>query len=481
MPLLAVVFCIASGGLLVALTWPHCKASLSERVLKLSLSLGFGLAIFSVEFFFERLLGINHAVWFDAGCMGLLFVLYLIVRRRHARVIAAIPEMGDLHIPGWIRRALAAAFVVALLATMYSAVLRVIAHPHGEGWDAFSIWNLRARFLFLGGANWRDGFTTLLPWSHPDYPLLVPAAIAHFWSYLGHDEPIVAATIGIVFAFGTLALLVSALAHLHGRNAALLAGLALTATPFFIEQGTSQYADVPLSFFILASIVLLHIGQNHAGALLLAGMAAGFAAWTKNEGLLYLFALVIGLVRAVFLANDRDASADSPHRKWRIFIWFLSGAAPVTVVIALFKHYVGTTGDLFSSPGVMIHKLLTPGRYWVTLRWFAKESLRFGAWWIVPGTVVMVVFYLLVRRKQASRQDPLYRGSVLALGLTLIGYFAIYLITPRDLYWHLRFSLNRLFLQLWPATIFLFFLFVARQSCAISQVSHKDTQSGHSC
>jgi hypothetical protein len=42
--------------------------------------------------------------------------------------------------------------------------------------------------------------------------------------------------------------------------------------------------------------------------------------------------------------------------------------------------------------------------------------------------------------------------------LTLAGYFFIYLITPRDIYWHLRFSLNRLFLQLWPSAIFLFFV-----------------------
>jgi hypothetical protein len=44
--------------------------------------------------------------------------------------------------------------------------------------------------------------------------------------------------------------------------------------------------------------------------------------------------------------------------------------------------------------------------------------------------------------------------------LTLAGYFAVYLITPYDIYWHLRFSLTRLFLQLWPSMIFLFFLAV---------------------
>jgi len=53
--------------------------------------------------------------------------------------------------------------------------------------------------------------------------------------------------------------------------------------------------------------------------------------------------------------------------------------------------------------------------------------------------------------------------------LTLCGYFAVYVITPNELYWHLRFSLNRLFLQLWPAVIFLFFLSLGHQTSIESQ------------
>jgi len=55
-------------------------------------------------------------------------------------------------------------------------------------------------------------------------------------------------------------------------------------------------------------------------------------------------------------------------------------------------------------------------------------------------------------------REPGIAMAIITLALTLAGYFAIYLITPYDLYWHLRFSLNRLFLQLWPSAIFIFFL-----------------------
>ncbi len=40
----------------------------------------------------------------------------------------------------------------------------------------------------------------------------------------------------------------------------------------------------------------------------------------------------------------------------------------------------------------------------------------------------------------------------------LIGYFFVYVLTPLDLAYHLATSLNRLFLQLWPGVIFLFFM-----------------------
>ena len=138
---------------------------------------------------------------------------------------------------------------------------------------------------------------------------------------------------------------------------------------------------------------------------------------------------------------------------------FLVGAAPVLVIVVWFKHSVATPGDLFSNPRLMLDKLLTPVRYWTILQWFAKEFLRFGNWWIVPGTVAMLAFQRLIRGKPGPRREPGFGVSGMALGLTLSGYFVIYLITPRDLYWHLRFSLNRLFLQLWPSAIFLFFLF----------------------
>jgi hypothetical protein len=69
----------------------------------------------------------------------------------------------------------------------------------------------------------------------------------------------------------------------------------------------------------------------------------------------------------------------------------------------------------------------------------------------------MLVLYFLLKRNVTREEKATVRASAAALVLTLAGYFFIYLITPRDIYWHLRFSLNRLFVQLWPSAIFVFF------------------------
>jgi hypothetical protein len=473
---LALALCFMSGYLVISTAWPRQTSGKSECWMKLSLSVGFGFGIFSLAFFIERVLSIVHTLAADLFLTTLLLGLYIFARDRHKPSNSIASSVTDLKFPRWLQRLLMVSLAISVLAALYATVLRALAHPHGDGWDAFAIWNLHARFLFLGGSHWRDGFSTLIPWAHPDYPPLVPAAIARVWSYMGHDDPIVPAIISLVFTFATLGLLVSAVATLRGITSAALAGIALASTPFFIEQGTAQYADIPLSFFFLAAIALLHWYQQRSaqipdgrptGLLVLAGAAAGFAAWTKNEGLLFLFAFLVSQI-AFFAWRRRQPSTALRLNSIRESAMLLLAIVPFLLLIVWFKHSIAPAGDLFSSSGTIIHKILTPGRYWAVLRWFVKDFLRFGNW-IVPPTVLFVVLSFLSPSSGIRRQNTAFRSSVLTLALTLCGYFAVYVITPNELYWHLRFSLNRLFLQLWPTVIFMFFLIVSGQTSFTSQ------------
>ena len=480
---LALGLSFLSGYLIVSAAWPRDNANQPERWMKLFISAGFGIGIFSIAYFVDRWLGIVHILATDLCLVTLLLAVYLLARARRKPSNSIADPVPDLKPPHWLRRLLMASFGISILAALYATVLRALAHPHGDGWDAFAIWNLHARFLFLGGSHWRDGFSTLIPWSHSDYPPLIPAAIAHVWSYIGHDDPIVPAIISLIFTCATLGLLVSAVATLRGITTAAMAGIALASTPFFIEQGSSQYADIPLSFFFLAAAALLHLFQQRSaqvadgsptGLFVLAGAATGLAAWTKNEGLLFLFAFLASQIASVAWRRHPPAS-ESRLNSGRELVIFLLAIAPFLLLILWFKHFIAPSGDLFSGPEAMLHKILTPARYWAILRWYGKDFLRFGNW-VVPTTILFVAIGLLSPSAGIRRPNPAFRSSVLTLALTLCGYFAVYVITPNDLYWHLRFSLNRLFLQVWPTVIFLFFLFVSGQASSESQAEPNSRQ-----
>jgi hypothetical protein len=471
---LAVLLGLALGFSLLSLGWLRRGPFAADILLRVSLSAGYGIGILSIIFFIALVYGIKNFFLIDVIVLAVLIA----VRVLQFRLGVIRPDMfkpgivvhqNDEQWPAWLRHTLSAAFAITLLVSAYAAVVRMQAFPHGDGWDAFTIWNLHARFLFLGGAQWREGFTPLSGGSHPDYPLLTPAAIAHFWTFLGHDNPIVPAMIGIAFTFATAGVLFASLSILRGRMTAMMAGVALLSTPFFIEQGSAQYADVPLSFFYLATVVLLCLrdgdkdlasAPGRAGTLVLAGFAAGFAAWTKNEGLLFLCSVAVARL-ALWIRPVKDADG-FPHKTGFKFKGavapLLAALLPGLFLVAYYKHMIAVPGDLFSDPATAFSKLLSPARYWTIFAAFVKNFFRFGHWLLIPGTLLLAGLYIVLGRNLRFTRQPGFHTAVMALFLTWIGYFAVYLITPYDIYWHLRFSLGRLLLQLWPSAVFLFFL-----------------------
>lgn len=462
----SVLLCIGTGFLLVGLGFGRA-ARPSNLALWVSLSMGFGVAFFSVAYFLARVFGFIHLWLIDSVIFTVLAVIW--VRCRANRGPAA--HSSNHNRAGETSRFLQAAFVLALATALCSAIVRALGHPYGSGWDSFAIWNLHARFLYRGGVHWQEGFSALIPWSHPDYPLLLPAAIAHFWTIAGHETPAVPAVMGLVFTFSTVALLFSALDLLAGRTSALLGALALLCSPFFIELGTWQYADVPLSFFFLATLVLFHLADHstgpddriNRGMLVLGGFSASCAAWTKNEGVPFLCAIL--LTRVFVSSRQRSSGTRAERRIHALPVW---GLLPIFLVLVFFKRFVAPPGDLFSDAATMLHRLSDPSRYWVVLKWYGKELLRFGHWLPIPLPVLMFLFYFLIRKRGPFPENADVRASAWALTLTIGAYFFIYLITPYDIYWHLRFSLARLFIQVWPSAIFLFFLRIEPQ---ISQQS----------
>ena len=222
-------------------------------------------------------------------------------RPRHATTVMPAVAAPSPFVRRW-QAIVVAIFIAALAFDVVGMAGRYVACPQG-GWDAWAIWNARARFLFRSGDDWRQAFHPAQ--AHDDYPLLVPMSNVRCWWRSGANR------VGCprCWAMGSLWRRLACWRRESAGCAAqpgLLAGTVLLGTKAFVMLGAAQYADVPLAFFILASVLLLALDdaaeQSSPGLVLLAGLCAGLAAWTKNEGLLFL---VVVLFARCFMAWRR--------------------------------------------------------------------------------------------------------------------------------------------------------------------------------
>jgi len=452
--LLSILIPVFIGFLLCHLLWQPTSRSESPFWIKAYLSVGLGLGISSCCFFLWLLFlkpDVKSFIILEFVIIAMLLLVYSVSSKRN---ISRLDFSQEASRKSGIYPIIVLTFVAVLLIAAYVFVCFSLENPHGD-WDAWGIWNSRARFIFRGNEQWRGAFSGILHWSHPDYPLLVPGVIARCWKYIGDDPTIIPILISALFTLSTAGLLISSILMFRDKSQALLAGMILLGTPLFIIGGASQYADVPLSFFILSSMVLFCFKdfdeENRFGLLVLAGMMAGLAAWTKNEGMLFLVAAAIAhFVSVILTKNPRDYLRESCA--------FVIGVAPVLAIILYFKTQIAAATDLFvgQSSEVLFQRLIEPSRYLAVGAAFIKRLFWFG-----NGLFMMLILYRILVGENLQKIKAFKTNvimQIITLSLMFIGYFLVYVITPFDLPWHLSTSLNRLLLHLWPSFIFMFFL-----------------------
>jgi hypothetical protein len=478
--LASLLLSLTSGILLTFIFLPSPKNDLQGRLLRLFVGGGLGIGLSACLYFVSlpaRLSGYIPLIDL-AACLALGLACYVFRKRgrREAEPLSLSKGAGSqLHerkvaLPGTgskLEIGITVLFGVELFASLGSFLFAFLKEPHGK-WDAWLIWNMHARFLYRSGEAWRGIFAGGMDWSHWDYPLLLPLSIVRGWKYIGNDSIYIPAAFALLFTLLTLGLLLCAVAFLRSRIQGFLAAMILLGTPLFITMGASQFADVPLAFFILATLVLLFLParspENGSGALVLAGIAAGLCAWTKNEGLLFLL-IVTGSLFGTTLYAEGWRSA------WKSTVRFLAGAMPILLINLYFKTQLSPVNDLMAGfgPAAAAAKLTDFSRYAEIAKAFFITGISFTQGLIDlrvgmqlnPGAVsiLLLIVYLLLSGIRIDNRDRtgLVRTAAVLL-LILAGYFFVYVMTPLDLGYHLATSLNRLFLQLWPSVIFLFFM-----------------------
>jgi 4-amino-4-deoxy-L-arabinose transferase-like glycosyltransferase len=230
-----------------------------------------------------------------------------------------------------------------------------------------------------------------------------------------------------------------------------LAGLVLTGTYRFIEVGAYQIADVPIGFYFLAAFISLVLYDEYQsnGLLVLTGLMAGFSAWTKNEGILFLTALIL-VVFAVYWIR----------KSWKFALKSISyiviGALPGLITLVVFKTGYAPQTDVFAdlNIGELTKRFLDVSRHLQILKSFPGNLFKITKIWLL---ILPLVFFLLGKSREPKNSGNGFSAGLLVLLIMAIGYYGVYIITPHDLDWHLRSSMWRLIVQFWPVVLFICF------------------------
>jgi hypothetical protein len=325
-------------------------------------------------------------------------------------------------------------------------------NPQGN-WDAWSIWNLRAKFL--AGPDGRDmtpspaspptiarAWSPLLTGTHPEYPLLLSGAVARCWAFSSSGAAVpdaaVPITIAYLFFLSLIAVVTAGIAIARGPLAGLIAGLTLAGTSALLHEVPSQYADVPMAAYLACAVVFLLIDRP-----IWAGVFAGFAAWTKDEGA--LFCVIFVFLAAIFCWFDKPRRRDP----FRLVLGMLPGA----LMFWLFKVFLAPRSTAQLTGGAL-SRFASAGRWGVVLAGVGSQIVSLGAGWLHPVFIV-VAFAVGVGFRTDSRRDA-YFPAILstALAVAMLGGYCVAMVTSSDdTAWQTGTAAGRLIVQWWPLAV----------------------------
>jgi hypothetical protein len=253
----------------------------------------------------------------------------------------------------------------------------------------------------------------------------------------------------------TVAVTFGVVGILRGLTQALLAVIALLALPGFVFHSVSQYAEPPLSLYMLLSFAMLalslHDGAKHIRLLALAGVSCGLVAWTKNEGALFAVCYVLSLVVGLpCLLGVRGGA--------RAFGAFLLGFVPIAAIIVLMKFGLDFRNDL------VFNVTQQDTTIWQRATDWSYQKHIFATFWNnVFAYRESAIYFLLpvyaVVMGLASRVPA--RGALwiglLCLALLYAGYYAVFTISTREVTYV---AMSRLFANPWPCVVVWCFLAV---------------------
>lgn len=448
------------GFFLVSLLLPT-RSGFGSWVLRLSLSWGVGTGCLSILFFFWMVIfsGGSLLPWVEAVATLALGAVYY-------RSLGRGPSMTQRQDMAWdehraITIMAGGVFMFLLFSAIYVFVVNSAVLPHGR-WDAWMIWSLRAKALYYFSDDWHKAFDPSYGWSHAGYPLLLPGSMArvaiHYNKSFSSAIPIFT---GFLFTFSVPVLVFSFLYTLRGPTLACVAGAILLSAQMICLQGSSLYADLPLAFFMLAATgsaaMALEGEGDQTGTWALAGLCAGLAAWTKNEGMLFLVVIMTAVMAVSWYKRGFG-------RAWKRLARMAIGVTAPVITIAAFKIILPAHNYLVSgnTPETVMAKIFDMDRHLFVIVGIIYEIAHYGgvgaAGVPIPAPGLALVFLAAWGASERVWRREVILVMTLTILAMLAGYIMVYIISPMGLHYQFTTTVARLLTHIWPLFVMLVML-----------------------
>ena len=298
------------------------------------------------------------------------------------------------------------------------------------GWDARSIWFFHAKRIFLGHSLYAplDGYA---PWTHNDYPVLVPALAASIAATVGYWNEVLPRA-AEVFALAPLFFFGAHAFRSVGNFCVWLSCVVLVCWGEILGGYMDSLIAINFSLALLAMAEIYKqrklalelsapIGQKEWGLILAVCLLNLLL--LKNEGLALSGIVVVCMLPALL-------------KNWRLMVLCALPFVVFAVVWKIPALRADVSTDLIQQGGQLqrgLQRLNSPADLAMIFEAFKRFSLWYGI------ALVCLTPYAIVKRTHFAYLLPPI-AAILAYALVL---FSVYLTTYHQLQWHLTTSVDR--------------------------------------
>jgi hypothetical protein len=442
MLILPLIIAASIGYLSISLLFKNIRPFSST--LHVGLSIGLGLGLMSLLTFISFLWLGQYSRLFVFILTALILIGLLILNAIFSKKTPYIQQSILNHF-SVINILSILAWIIFFMTCTLSANL----HPYGE-WDAWALYNMKTKFLLFGGPYWKAIFNELHWSTQPDYPLLLPFINTWSFALLGQNLIKIPYLTAIFATFSCGLLLQAGLKKYATPLVGFLALIFLLANPFYVYLGTSQYADVLLGYYLLASFVVITLlfRERDARYAVILSMIFGLMTFTKNEGI--AIASILSLLVIAYLWTEKSFDQNFKKKALKMFFMTLVLAVSLTVYFKLFL--APRNRDIFIDPAKASLPYLNWEGFILTVEQMKAEALnrRWAFVWIFSAILVLLGW------------KKIFHKECKIFSLFFLFYFVIllliYMTTVHfDLGWRLKYTLHRIYGYFLPSVLYFVF------------------------